>query len=123
MRTFARFLGSICALGMVVAVGARDAQVYKPGDGVTLPRLIREVKPNYPQAAKDAKIQGSVTVSAVVLEDGKVGEVTVTRSLDTKYGLDEEAVKCVKKWLFTPGTKDGKPVAVLVEIEIAFTLP
>ena len=122
MGMLPRFLGSICALAMVVAVGAQDTQVYKPGDGVTLPRLVRETKPNYPQAAKDAKIQGVVTVSAVVLQDGHVGEVTVTRSLDTNYGLDEEAVKCVKKWLFAPGTKDGKPVAVQIEIEIAFTL-
>jgi protein TonB len=120
MTLLPRLAGVVCALGVTIAVvGARGAQEI---ERATTPRLVREFKPHYPQAAKDAKIQGSVTVSAVVLEDGSVGEVTVTRSLDTKYGLDEEAVKCARKWLFKPGTKDGKPVAVLVEIEIAFEL-
>jgi TonB family protein len=54
-------------------------------------------------------------------EDGTVGDVNVTRSLDTKY-LDAEAVKAVKQWTFKPGMKDGKAVPVLVTIEMAFTL-
>jgi TonB family protein len=48
--------------------------------------------------------------------------VKVTESLDTVYGLDAEAVKAVKQWLFTPGTKNGKPVPVKVDIEMTFTL-
>jgi TonB family protein len=46
----------------------------------------------------------------------------VTRSLDTTYGLDAEAVKAVKQWVFDPGTKDGKAVPVLVQIEMSFSL-
>jgi protein TonB len=69
-----------------------------------------------------AGIEGSVQLAAVVGDDGKVGDVQVTRSLDTVYGLDEAAVECVKRWLFRPGTKDGKPVPVQVDIEITFTL-
>ena len=124
MRVLSRFLGVAGALGLMVGVlAAQDApQVYKPGQGVTVPKIVKEVKPQYTQAARDAKIQGSVTMSAVVLEDGKVGEVQVTRSLDAVHGLDEEAVKATKQWEFTPGTKDGKPVAVRVDIEMSFTL-
>ena len=44
------------------------------------------------------------------------------RSLDTQYGLDAQAVSAVKQWLFKPGTKEGKPVAVHVTIEMTFTL-
>jgi TonB family protein len=64
-----------------------------------------------------------VVMTAVVREDGTVGEVTITQSLDTKFGLDAEAVKAAKQWTFKPGMKDRKPVAVLVTIEIAFSLP
>jgi TonB family protein len=69
-----------------------------------------------------AKIQGVVTLEAVVQPDGSVGYVRVTRSLDQTFGLDQEAIKTVKKWRFAPGTKLGQPVPVLVEIEMTFTL-
>jgi len=42
--------------------------------------------------------------------------------LDTQHGLDDEAVKALKQWRFSPGTKDGKPVPVVVELEMTFTL-
>jgi len=98
------------------------AQVYRPGEGVTQPRLIKEVKPEYTSEAMQARIQGSLQLEAVVLESGLVGDVTVVRSLDTVYGLDDQAVKAVKQWEFEPGTKDKKPVAVRIEVEITFTL-
>jgi protein TonB len=46
----------------------------------------------------------------------------VTRSLDAEYGLDQEAIAAAKKWKFKPGTRQGKPVPVLVTIELTFTL-
>jgi TonB family protein len=70
----------------------------------------------------DQKIQGIVEIEAVIESDGTVGEVKVVRSLDAEFGLDEEAVKAVKKWLFKPGKKDGVAVPVLVNIEMTFTL-
>jgi protein TonB len=104
------------------ALIAQEPQVFRPGHGVSVPTLIKEVKPNYTPEAKAAKIAGTVFMSAVVLQDGTVGDVRVTRSLDAKFGLDTEAVKAAKQWTFKPGMKDGKPVAVLVTIEMAFTL-
>lgn len=108
-----------------VAPSTQPAQsliVYEPGDGVTLPTLVREVKPSYTAQALAARIQGAVLLSAVVLSNGVVGEVTVVRSLDTQYGLDSQAVRATKQWLFDPGTKDGLPVAVRVTIEMSFTI-
>ena len=101
---------------------AAQSEVYKPGKGITLPVVVREVKPDYTDEAKAARIQGTVTLKVVVRDDGTVGDVQVTGPLDTEFGLDAEAVKAVKQWRFKPGTKEGKPVAVEVTIELAFTL-
>jgi protein TonB len=117
----------VVGLGVVASVAVGVAQeasrVYPMGEGVTSPILVREVKPEYTREAREAGIQGTVTMDVVVVPDGTVDdEVKVTRSLDRKYGLDEQAVKAVKQWTFKPGTKDGKPVAVRVSIEMSFTL-
>jgi protein TonB len=82
---------------------------------------VKDVKPSYTAQAIAARIQGTVLLSAVVLSDGTVGDVTVLRSLDTMFGLDAQAVTAAKQWLFSPGTKDGMAVAVRVTIEMSFT--
>jgi TonB family protein len=89
---------------------------------VSLPVVISSVRPSYTPAALEARIEGEVLLSAVVLTDGTVGEVTVTKSLDREYGLDDQAVSALKQWRFKPGTKKGSPVAVRVDVEIKFTL-
>ncbi|MDO8681696.1 MAG: energy transducer TonB [Acidobacteriota bacterium] len=103
-------------------LAAQNTEVFKPGKGVTLPRVIKEVKPVYTPAAMEQKIQGSVWLLAVVTEKGDVGEVEVSRSLDKEYGLDDQAVKATREWKFEPGKKDGKPVPVQITIELTFTL-
>lgn len=112
---------AISAFPMATAV-RQDTTVYRPGDGVTLPAVISEVKPKYTPEAMERKIQGSVWLEAVVLETGDVGNIQVTRSLDAGYGLDREAIDAAKQWKFKPGTRHGKPVAVVVTIELTFTL-
>jgi periplasmic protein TonB len=95
---------------------------YGPGSGVTMPSVLREVKPSYTAEAMRAKVQGAVMVEAIVREDGSVGQVRIVRSLDRMLGLDEEALKAVKNWRFSPGRRQGRNVAVIVEIELTFTL-
>ncbi len=102
--------------------GGQGGGPYRPGNGIVSPRLLVEVKPAFTADAMRAKIQGVVTLEAVVQPDGSVGYVRVTRSLDQTFGLDQEAIKAVKKWRFAPGTRLGQPVPVLVEIELSFTL-
>ena len=92
----------------------------RPGNGVSLPTVVTQVNPQYTAQAKDARIEGIVGLSTVVLASGAIGEVTVTRSLDS--GLDEQAVAAMKQWTFKPGMKDDKPVAVRVDIQMNFTL-
>ena len=115
----------LVALAVVISTAVASVtgqEIFTPKDGVSLPVPVRSVKPGYTAAAMDAHIEGKVTLAVVVLDDGKVGEVTVTESLDKEYGLDTQAVEAARQWLFKPGTKDGKPVAVRVTLEMTFTL-
>jgi protein TonB len=102
--------------------GGVGGGAYRPGNGVQLPAVVREVKPQYTAEAMRAKVQGTVLLECVVLPNGEVGSVEVVRSLDSSFGLDQEAVKAAKQWRFRPGTRFGEPVAVLVTIELTFTL-
>jgi TonB family protein len=102
--------------------GGTGGGAYRPGNGVETPRLIREVKPQYTAQAMRAKIQGEVLLECIVQPDGTVGNIRVVRSLDSAFGLDQEAIKAARQWKFAPGTKQGEPVPVLVTIAIAFTL-
>jgi TonB family protein len=102
--------------------GGTGGGAYRPGNGVSLPQLVREVKPAYTSDAMRAKVQGTVLVQCIVRPDGSVGDVEVVRSLDPTFGLDQEAVKAAKQWRFRPGTRLGEPVPVLITIELTFTL-
>ena len=51
-----------------------------------------------------------------------VGDVRITRSLDPVFGLDDEAIKAARQWLFEPGTRFGEPVAILVNLALDFNL-
>lgn len=116
-----QILAAVLVVGGLAAV--LDAQeVFNVGNGVRAPTVVSQVKPDYTPQAQTARIQGAVLMNVVVLADGAVGTVAVERSLDTMFGLDEQAVKAMKRWTFKPGTKDGKAVAVRVHVEMTFTL-
>ncbi len=96
--------------------------VYKAGrDGVTAPRVFYAPNPEYSKKARQAKYQGTVVLMATVSASGDVADVRVLNSLG--MGLDEKAIEAVRTWKFKPATKDGKPVAVEVAVEVSFTLP
>jgi protein TonB len=94
----------------------------RPGNGVSWPRLVREVKPNYTAEAMRAQIEGLVELDIVVLADGSVGRVNLVRSLDSRFGLDQEAIKAVRNWRFEPGRRMGKAIPVRVGVELSFNL-
>jgi protein TonB len=102
--------------------GGFGGGAYRPGSGITLPRVLREVKPAYTADAMRAKVQGSVWLECIVMPDGSVGDVKVTRSLDPIFGLDQEAIRAAKMWKFAPGMRQGEPVPVIITIELTFTL-
>ena len=104
------------------AMPFRTGSVSACDVGVKLPKLLRDVKPEYTQAALAARIEGSVLLEGLVLTDGQVADVRILRSLDSALGLDTQAVKALKAWRFSAGTLDGKPVPVVVTFEMSFRL-
>lgn len=102
--------------------GGTGGGVYQPGNGVTAPVPTFIPKPQYTADAMRARIQGTVWVECVVQTNGQCSDTHVVRSLDQTFGLDQEAVKAAKLFRFRPGMRLGEPVAVLVTIELSFTL-
>jgi len=102
------------------ARGARAQRAYRIGGGVTAPRVIYKVEPQYTEQARDARLQGTVILFVVVTSDGRPTELKVLRPLG--LGLDEAALECVRRWKFNPGLKEGVPVPVQATIEVNFRL-
>ena len=114
----------LASLGMTWAqppqAAPQDEKVYKMSEGITAPKLTQKVDPKYTEEARDAKVEGTVTLSVVVGADGLAHQINVVKPLDG--GLDQKAVEAVQQWKFTPGAKDGVAVNVRAMIEVNFKL-
>lgn len=100
--------------------GGTGGGPYRPGSGVTPPRLLQEIKPEYTEDARRRGIEGDVVLEVVVLADGSIGSVRVMRSLG--FGLDERAARAVRGWRFRPAERRGVTVDVVVEVAMEFRL-
>ena len=92
------------------------------GSGAQPPTLLRGVEPRYTTEAMRAKVQGAVTLEALIAPDGTVSDIRVVKSLDRTHGLDEEALRTARQWRFRPAMFQGQPVAYLVLIVLSFNL-
>lgn len=113
---------SACLLASAALIAQTDTTVYTAGAGVTLPSVIRQVRPEYTRDAMDQRIQGNVTLECVIRPDARITDIKVVKSLDAVHGLDKKAVEALQQWVFKPGTKGDKPVAVRINVEMTFTL-
>ena len=93
---------------------------YSVGNGVTAPKVISRVQAVYTAEAKQAKIQGTVTMKVVVDRSGIPRDIHVIKPLEPT--LDRSAVEAVRQWTFEPGKKDGQAVDVIAAIEMNFRL-
>jgi TonB family protein len=100
--------------------GGTGGGPYRPGSGISPPRLIREVKAEYTEDARRRNLTGDVLLEIVIRRDGTVGTVRVLKGLGA--GLDERAIYAVRQWRFDPARRKGIPVDVLVEVAVEFTL-
>lgn len=91
------------------------------GVAVESPIPIYQPEPEYTEAARKAKFQGTCEVQVTVGVDGAVTDPLVVQPLG--LGLDEKAVQTVLKWRFQPARdKNGKAIAVRVNIDVNFHL-
>jgi hypothetical protein len=104
---------------------------YHAGEGVTLPKLIYSVEPEFSEKLRKKKINGSCVVGLTVDTDGNPKDVHVVSSIpgleDKKLHaavveLQDSCIKPVKQYRFEPGTYQGKPVPVELKVEINFQI-
>ena len=108
------------------AQGACRESVHasRPAYGVSLsvdrlPEVIQEVAPVYPEIAREAGVDGTVMVAALVCEHGRVVETRVVKSIPM---LDASAVAAVSRWTYRPAIVSGRPVPFWVTEPVKYTL-
>jgi protein TonB len=83
------------------------------------PRKIVDVRPQYPEIARAARVEGTIIMEAVLDTNGRVTQLRVLRSVPM---LDQAALDAVSKWRYSPSLYGGHPVSVLMTITVRFTL-
>ncbi len=100
--------------------GGTGGGPYHPGGGVSSPKLVYSVDPEFSDEARRQKYQGVVVLSIIVDAQGNPQRIRVLRPLG--MGLDEKAVEAVKQYKFKPAMLNGRPVPVEINIEVNFQL-
>jgi TonB family protein len=100
--------------------GGTGGGPYRAGSGITPPAILREVKPDYTEEGRRREIEGDVVLEIVVRHDGTVADVTLLQGLGA--GLDQRAMDAVRQWRFSPATRLGTPVDVIVQVAVEFRL-
>ena len=106
----------------IVVAPPTEEELPKFGEYVyveELPEAITKVQPQYPDIARDASVEGTVMIQALVGKDGKVHDTRVVKSVPM---LDAAATAAVRQWIFKPALNNNKPVAVWVAVPVKFTL-
>ncbi len=86
----------------------------------TPPSVATYVQAEYPQAAREAGREAAVDLEIVIGIDGLVRDARVLSPVGD--GFDEAALAAVQKFVFTPATKDGQPIAARIQYRYTFTL-
>jgi TonB family protein len=94
--------------------------VYYVGSEVKRPEPVSTPEPEFSQTARYERFQGVVVVKVVIAKDGSIRQVRLVRPIG--LGLDEQAETRIKTWRFSPATRNGEPVAVEMNVEVAFNL-
>lgn len=91
----------------------------KPGE-VSLPRRISTPDPEYSEVARQVGYSGTVVLALIVDPTGTPRDVQIAKP--ARLGFDEKAVDAVSTWKFEPAQKDARPVSVLLQVDVSFSL-
>ena len=89
------------------------------GGDIRPPRKIVHVNPVYPAIAREARIEGTVTLRAILDAYGNVVDLRVIQSVPL---LDGAAIDAVQRWKYEPTYLNGSAVAVVMSIQVEFKL-
>ena len=101
-----------------VAAAIPIAPVRVGGD-VKPPRAIRVVPSVYPAMASKARVEGTVTLEAILTEEGLVAEIKVVSGHPL---LTEAAINCVRQWQYEPTYLNGRPVPIIMTATVKYEL-
>ena len=131
MRTSSRWI--LIAGWLVLAAGAqslpaevRHDEQGAPGDGgsgerLRFPRLIYRERPAFPERAAHAGIwDATVAVSITIHRDGSVEPLEVMQCSNRGFGFEDEALRTVASWRYSPALSDGRPVEVVQAVIVRF---
>jgi protein TonB len=94
-------------------------QRIRVGGNVQAAMLLRQAKPLYPPLARQARIQGTVKLQAIISRDGTIQQLQVMQGHPL---LVPNALEAVKQWVYKPTLLNGEPVEVVTVIDVNFTL-
>jgi len=112
-------IGGIISSTPVAVPKAATPQRVRVSQGVSQGLLIRKIQPNYPPLARQARIQGSVLLQAVISKEGAIENL---RLISGHPMLAPAALEAVKQWRYKPYILNGEPVEVETQITVNFTL-
>jgi len=112
-------IGGIISSTPVAVPKVATPQRIRVSQGVSQGLLVRRVQPNYPPLARQARIQGTVVLHAVISKDGSIENLTLVSGHPM---LAPAAIDAVKQWKYKPYLLNGEPVEVDTEVQVNFTL-
>jgi TonB family protein len=116
----ASLLASLLTSSTLAQTPAPAGPPYRVEGDVKRPEKISGAPPTFTEEARKARMTGGVVILDVLIDEkGNVTDVKVLQGL--AMGLEEAAVKAVKRWKFKPATLDGQPVPVYYILTVNFT--
>lgn len=96
-------------------------QPVRVGGNIRPPRKLRDVRPVYPEAMREAGLEGLVPLEAIIAVDGSVASARVV-SANVHPDFANAALDAVRQWQFSPTLLNGEPVEVMMTVSVRFSL-
>ncbi len=94
---------------------------YAAGQLDEQPTVSFAPRPQYPQEARRAKLEGRVIARITINSNGQVINAQILKGVHSDI-FEKESLAAIKRWRFKPGKLNGKDVATIVEIPLVFSL-